>query len=80
MNKFRALRAGRDIGGGGLLSDETGAFLGAYDTPWTGKMRPAINRNFAAGVNQLYLHGYAYADAPVVSWLGFSPFGALFAE
>lgn len=80
MIKFRALRAGRDIGGGGLLSDEMGAFLGAYDTTWTSMMLPEINRNFAAGVNQLYIHGYAYADAPEASWPGFSPFGTLFAE
>lgn len=80
MDKFRALRAGRDIGGGKLLSDEMGAFLGAYDTPWTRKMLPAINRNFAAGVNQLYLHGYAYADAPGATWPGFAPFGTQFAE
>lgn len=80
MDKFRALRAGRDIGGGNLLSDEMGAFYGAYDTSWTAKMLPAINRNFAAGVNQLYLHGYAYADAPGATWPGFAPFGTLFAE
>ncbi|MBT9386032.1 hypothetical protein KM176_19325 [Pseudooceanicola sp. CBS1P-1] len=78
--KFQALRAGRDMGSGGLLSDEMGAFFKGYATEWTRDMLPEINRNFAYGVNQLYLHGYAYDTAPGTGWPGFAPFGAMFSE
>lgn len=78
---FQALRAGRDMGTGGVLSDEMGAFMeGGYSTQWTTDMLPTMNRNYAYGVNQLYIHGYAYDTAPGVSWPGFSAFGTFFGE
>ncbi len=80
VDQYRALASGRDMGGGLKLSDEMGAFFGAYDTLWTTEMIPTLNRNFAAGVNELYLHGYAYADAPGAQWPGFAAFETAFAE
>ncbi len=80
VDQYRALASGRDMGGGEKLSDEMGAFFGAYDTLWTTEMIPTLSRNFAAGVNELYLHGYAYADAPGAQWPGFAAFETAFAE
>jgi hypothetical protein len=78
---FQTLRAGRDMGTGGIVSDEMGAFMsGGYATQWTTDMLPTMNRNFAYGVNQLYVHGYAYDTAPGVTWPGFSAFGTSFGE
>ena len=78
---FQTLRAGRDMGNGGVLSDEMGAFQnGGYAVQWTSDMIPTMNRNYAYGVNQLYLHGYAYDTAPGVTWPGFSAFGTSFGE
>jgi hypothetical protein len=67
MDAFRALAAGRDLGGGRLLSDEVGAYFGgAYATTWH-QMLSTMGANYAAGVNQMVLHGFAYADAPDAS-------------
>ncbi len=78
---FQTIRAGRDMGNGGIVSDEMGAFMsGGYATQWTTDMLPTMNRNYAFGVNQLYIHGYAYDTAPGVSWPGFSAFGTSFGE
>jgi hypothetical protein len=74
LDSFRLLAGGRDLGGRRLLSDEAGAFFnGAYNTTWE-RMLTTINANYAAGVNQAVLHGFAYATAPGATWPGFAPF------
>ena len=80
IDHYRALASGRDMGGSAKLSDEMGAFRGGYDTYWTTEMLPTMNRGFSGGVNELYLHGYSYLDAPGAPWPGFAAFGTAFAE
>lgn len=80
VDRFRAVASGRDMGGTSKLSDEMGAFFGAYATTWNDQMLPTLNRDFSGGVNELYIHGYATDDAPGVEWPGFSAFGTMFAE
>jgi len=74
LDAFRALASGRDMGRKRILSDEVGAFFdGAYATTWR-QMLETMNANYAAGVNRMVPHGFAYADAPNARWPGFQPF------
>ncbi|MQY21618.1 glycosyl hydrolase [Nocardia macrotermitis] len=78
LDRFRTLAGGRDLGGRAILSDEAGAFLnGAYNTTWK-QLITTLNSNYAAGVNQVMIHGFAYADAPGAQWPGFAAFSPLF--
>lgn len=73
-DSFRLLAAGRDMGARRILSDEIGAVLnGAFRTTWH-QMLSTINANYAAGVNQMVLHGFSYATAPRATWPGFAAF------
>ncbi|TPD60620.1 hypothetical protein FIV46_07785 [Emcibacter nanhaiensis] len=76
MDAFRVLAAGRDIGGGKLLSSEAATFVGgqAHIADWK-LLQFMVQRDFAGGVNQLVLHGHSYLDAPDAGWPGFSAFG-----
>ena len=73
-DSFRLLASGRDMGARRILSDEAGAILnGAFRTTWR-QMLSTINGNYVAGVNQMVLHGFAYATAPGARWPGFAAF------
>ncbi len=74
LDDYRSLAGGRDMGGNKILSNEAGAFAGsAYGTTWKRVLR-TLNPQFAAGVNQSVLHGFAYAEAPTAKWPGFAAF------
>ncbi|GHF35457.1 hypothetical protein FHX82_007048 [Amycolatopsis bartoniae] len=78
LDSFRALAGGGALGGRPLLSDEAGAFFnGAYNTTWK-KLATTLGANYAAGVNQAVIHGFAYSDAPGAQWPGFAAFSPLF--
>jgi hypothetical protein len=78
LDSFRLLAGGRDLGGRPVLSDEAGAFSqSAYAVTWE-QLVTTVGRNYAAGVNQAVLHGFAYADAPGAGWPGFAAFSPLF--
>ncbi|MBT0670660.1 hypothetical protein HT136_20030 [Novosphingobium profundi] len=76
LDGFRVLAAGASIGGRPILSDEAATFVGgnANVADWR-TLLMMVQRDFAGGVNQAVLHGYSYADAPGVTWPGFSAFG-----
>jgi hypothetical protein len=74
LDDYRVMAGGRDMGGKTLLSCEAACYFGAaYSTTWDRALQ-TINSIFVAGVNRAMLHGFAYADAPGVSWPGFAAF------
>jgi hypothetical protein len=71
---FRCLAGGRDMGGKLIVSNEAGAtWGGAYSTTWDATLKKLVPQ-YAAGVNQAVLHGFAYAEAPGAAWPGFAAF------
>jgi hypothetical protein len=77
LDDFRCLAGARDMAGRELLSEELGAYLGgAYNTTWN-KILKTVGGQFAAGVNNVVLHGFAYASAPGAAWPGFAAFTPL---
>ncbi|WP_328529612.1 glycosyl hydrolase [Nocardioides sp. NBC_00368] len=84
LDDYRVMAAGRDLAGHTVLSCEAICYNGAaYNTTWgaNGTSPTAqnqalftINSIFAAGVNQLMVHGFPYAKAPGVTWPGFAAF------
>ncbi|NYI12192.1 hypothetical protein BKA05_003707 [Nocardioides marinus] len=74
LDDYRVMAGGRDLGGRTILSCEAACYFGAaYSTTWDRALQ-TLNSIFAAGVNQAMLHGFAYAEAPDVSWPGFAAF------
>ncbi|GGO79658.1 glycosyl hydrolase [Nocardioides deserti] len=74
LDDYRVMAGGRDLGGRTILSSEAACYFGAaYQTTWDRALQ-TLNSIFAAGVNQAVLHGFAYADAPGVTWPGFAAF------
>lgn len=74
LDDYRVMAGGRDMGGKTLLSCEAACYFGAaYSTTWERALQ-TINSIFVAGVNRAMLHGFAYREAPGVSWPGFAAF------
>ena len=74
LDDYRVMIGGRDLAGHRLLSCEAACYFGAaYQTTWDRALQ-TINSIFAGGVNRAMLHGFAYADAPGVTWPGFAAF------
>ncbi|NHC23119.1 alpha-L-rhamnosidase [Nocardioides sp. IC4_145] len=74
LDDYRVMAGGRDLAGNTVLSCEAACYFGAaYNTTWDRALQ-TLNSIFAAGVNSAVLHGFAYADAPGVTWPGFAAF------
>lgn len=74
LDDYRVMAGGRDMGGRTVLSCEAACYFGAaYQTTWDRALQ-TINSVYAGGVNMAMLHGFAYADAPGVTWPGFAAF------
>lgn len=74
LDDYRVMAGGRDLGRRTVLSCEAACYFGAaYSTTWERALK-TLNSIMAAGVNQAVLHGFAYADAPGVTWPGFAAF------
>jgi hypothetical protein len=74
LDDYRVMIGGRDLAGHRVLSCEAACYFGAaYQTTWERALQ-TINSIFAGGVNRAMLHGFAYADAPGVTWPGFAAF------
>jgi hypothetical protein len=68
------MSGGRDMAGHTVLSCEAICYAGAaYQTTWDRALQ-TLNSVYAAGVNMAMIHGFAYADAPGVTWPGFAAF------
>ena len=84
LDDYRVMAGGRDMAGHTVLSCEAICYNGAaYNTMLGGNSASPTQQNqalqtlnsiFAAGVNQAMIHGFAYADAPGVTWPGFAAF------
>jgi hypothetical protein len=75
---YRVLAAGRDLGRRRLLSVELGAFFGAAYQVTLPQLEGTANLDYALGVNQAVIHGFAYRDSPDSRWPGFAAFSPLF--
>ncbi|WP_433440594.1 glycosyl hydrolase [Nonomuraea sp. CA-141351] len=74
LDDYRCLAGGRDLAGREVLSCEAGAYAGgAYTTTWK-KLLRTVGGAYAAGLNQVVLHGFSYATAPGAAWPGFAAF------
>ncbi|MET7336513.1 glycosyl hydrolase [Nonomuraea sp. NPDC005650] len=74
LDDYRCLAGGRDLAGHEVLSCEAGAYAGgAYTTTWK-KLLRTVGGAYAAGLNQVVLHGFSYATAPGATWPGFAAF------
>ncbi|MFM2487571.1 hypothetical protein ABW365_03575 [Enterococcus avium] len=71
---FRLLAAGRDFGGNSILSDEAGAYLFQGYATTLSQLFETLHKNYMAGVNQTYWHGFPFKYAPGARWPGFSAF------
>lgn len=90
LDDYRIMAAGRDMAGRTLLSCEAICYAGAaYNTTWgANSVSPTaqnqalftINSVFVAGVNNLMIHGFAYAAAPGVTWPGFAAFSPYYSN
>jgi hypothetical protein len=90
LDDYRIMAAGRDMAGHTLLSCEAICYAGAaYNTTWgANSLSPTaqnqalftINSIFVAGVNNLMIHGFAYASAPQVTWPGFAAFSPYYSN
>ncbi|WP_251534884.1 glycosyl hydrolase [Nocardioides sp. P86] len=74
LDDYRVMAGGRDMRGTTVLSCEAACYFGAaYQTTWDRALQ-TLNSIYAGGVNMAVLHGFAYADAPGVTWPGFAAF------
>lgn len=74
LDDYRVMAGGRDMAGHTVLSCEAICYAGAaYQTTWERALQ-TLNSVYAAGVNMAMIHGFAYADAPGVTWPGFAAF------
>jgi hypothetical protein len=74
LDDYRVMAGGRDMAGHTVLSCEAICYAGAaYQTTWDRALQ-TLNSVYAAGVNMAMIHGFAYADAPGVTWPGFAAF------
>ncbi|MGW1197510.1 glycosyl hydrolase [Streptomyces sp. NPDC002536] len=80
IDAYRAMAGGAHLAGSPALSSEIGArteviLQDAYGVTWQ-RMLEIIHQNYAGGVAQAVVHGFAYADAPGAAWPGWAPFAA----
>jgi alpha-L-rhamnosidase len=78
LDGYRAMAGAVHMGGRNLWSIEccvtvTRILNDNYSTTW-GRMLSVIHNSFAAGVNEVTIHGVTYPDAPGASWPGFNRF------
>ncbi|WP_181405063.1 glycosyl hydrolase [Aestuariibacter sp. GS-14] len=74
-DRFRMVAGGAHIGGHSVVADEVGAIANeGYRLTWL-EMLKWINKNMAAGANQMVFHGMGYPDSNQARWPGVSPFG-----
>ena len=77
-DSFRVLAAGRDLGHGTkILSSELGAEAQHAYKQTLASLAKIANSGYAAGVNQVRIHGFPYASAPTAQWPGFLPFAPM---
>ncbi|MDU5336578.1 glycosyl hydrolase [Enterococcus sp.] len=74
---FRMLAAGRDFGASKILSDEAGAYLFQGYATSLEQLFETLHKNYMAGVNQTYWHGFPFKFAPGARWPGFSAFNPM---
>lgn len=74
---FRMLACGRDFGGAKILSDEAGAYFGQGYATTLPQLFKTLQKNYMAGVNQVYWHGYPFKYEPKTIWPGFSAFNPM---
>jgi len=74
-DRFRMIAGGAHLAGRPIIADEVGAIANeGYRLTWL-DMLQWVDKNLAAGANQMVFHGMAYPDSNSARWPGVTPFG-----
>ncbi|KAJ0342183.1 hypothetical protein COL26b_000679 [Colletotrichum chrysophilum] len=75
INEYRQFTGAAHLAGRNVISTELGAVLGSTYKQTIPNLKALLDGSFAAGVNNVVLHGYAYSGQyPGTTWPGYTPF------
>ncbi|KAF4918596.1 hypothetical protein CGCVW01_v008706 [Colletotrichum viniferum] len=75
INEYRQFTGAAHLAGRNVISNELGAVLGSTYKQAIPNLKALLDGSFAAGVNNVVLHGYAYSGQyPGTTWPGYTPF------
>ncbi|KAI8305015.1 hypothetical protein K4K59_012523 [Colletotrichum sp. SAR11_240] len=75
INEYRQFTGAAHLAGRNVISTELGAVLGSAYKQTIPNLKALLDGSFAAGVNNVVLHGYAYSGQyPGTTWPGYTPF------
>ncbi|KAJ0270470.1 hypothetical protein COL940_011644 [Colletotrichum noveboracense] len=75
INEYRQFTGAAHLAGRNVISTELGAVLGSTYKQNIPNLKALLDGSFAAGVNNVVLHGYAYSGPyPGTTWPGYTPF------
>ncbi|KAF5525682.1 hypothetical protein CGCA056_v003743 [Colletotrichum aenigma] len=75
INEYRQFTGAAHLAGRNVISTELGAVLGSTYKQTIPNLKALLDGSFAAGVNNVVLHGYAYSGPyPGTTWPGYTPF------
>jgi hypothetical protein len=81
VNKYRQFAGAAHLAGRNRISTEVGAVLGGAYKQRVPELRSLFDGSYAAGVNVMVIHGYAYGGEYVgTTWPGYTPFQYEFSE
>ncbi|KAF7514853.1 hypothetical protein G7054_g14949 [Neopestalotiopsis clavispora] len=81
VNMYRQFTGAAHLAGRNLISTEVGAVLGGAYKQRVAELKSLLDGSFAAGVNVMVLHGYAYSgDYVGTTWPGYTPFQYEYSE
>ncbi|KAH8197840.1 hypothetical protein TruAng_007987 [Truncatella angustata] len=81
INNYRQFTGAAHLAGRNIISTEVGATLGNAYKQRIPHLKGLFDESFAAGVNAMVLHGYAYSGEYVgTTWPGYTPFQYQYSE
>ncbi|ETS77966.1 hypothetical protein PFICI_10028 [Pestalotiopsis fici W106-1] len=81
VNMYRQFTGAAHLAGRNVISTEIGAVLGGAYKQRVPELKSLLDGSFAAGVNVMVLHGYAYSgDYVGTTWPGYTPFQYEYSE
>lgn len=81
ISQYRQFTGAAHLAGRNVISTEVGAVLGAAYKMRVPELKALLDGSFAAGVNVMVIHGYAYSGEYVgTSWPGYTPFQYEYSE
>ncbi|KAI1344239.1 hypothetical protein F5Y15DRAFT_365918 [Xylariaceae sp. FL0016] len=75
INQYRQFTGAAHLAGRNVISTEIGAVLGGAYKQRLPELKGLFDGSYAAGVNKMVIHGYAYSGEYVgTTWPGYTPF------